>query len=111
VRLQEALGWVRRALELDPNNAAYLDSYGWGWYRLGEAKKALEPLARAAELVPGEVLILKHLGQVQEAAGERDAAMDTYRRALKIEPMDQELPVWLKRLENPSPREGEHPTE
>ena len=42
---------------------------------MGEPKKALEPLSKAADLDPTEVVILKHLGRAQEAAG------DAYRAA------------------------------
>ena len=32
-RVEEALGYIRRAVALDPQNGAYLDSLGWAYYR------------------------------------------------------------------------------
>ena len=48
-RLEEALGYIRRAVALDPQNGAYLDSLGWAYYRMGNYDLAEENLRRASE--------------------------------------------------------------
>ncbi len=99
IRMDEAMDRVRRALKLQPDNPAFLDSYGWGLYRTGKAAEALDPLSRAASIDPENPEILKHLGRVQAEAGHKDAAADTYRRALRLTPGDQELQGWQRELE------------
>ena len=44
-RLDEALGYIRRAVALDPQNGAYLDSLGWVYYKMGNYDLAEENLA------------------------------------------------------------------
>ena len=47
---------IRRALELDPGNGAYVDSLGWLYFKQGKFQEALTELLRAAELLPTQTL-------------------------------------------------------
>ena len=49
VRLNEALELIREAVDLDPNNGAYLDSLGWVYFRMGDLEQAENNLQRAIE--------------------------------------------------------------
>ncbi|MFQ5982438.1 MAG: tetratricopeptide repeat protein [Woeseiaceae bacterium] len=52
----EAEKLIKKALKLDPDSAAIIDSYGWVLYRLGKHERALEELQRAyAKLKDPEV--------------------------------------------------------
>jgi tetratricopeptide (TPR) repeat protein len=86
--LDEAVGLVRRAVELDPDNGAYLDSLGWGYYQQGRHAEARTELERAAELEE-DATIFEHLGDVYRALGETEAARGAYRRALELEADDE----------------------
>ena len=55
---------VRRALDQEPDNGAYLDSMGWVHYRLGLLAEARRDLERAAELTHGDPVVREHLGDV-----------------------------------------------
>lgn len=46
-RLDEAEAWVKRALELQPRQAAYLDTYAEVWFARGDREKAVEWSDRA----------------------------------------------------------------
>src|SRR5256714_14128677 len=48
MNLDEAETMINRALEIEPNNASYLDSLGWVEYRKGKPDQALSDLLRAA---------------------------------------------------------------
>ena len=50
--LKEAMGLIRKAVKLDPNDGYFVDSLGWAHYRLGNYPKAVEHLERAVELRP-----------------------------------------------------------
>jgi len=41
---------IKRAIKLEPNNPAIMDSYGWVLYRLGKYENALDALLKAYEL-------------------------------------------------------------
>ena len=84
--VEKGLALVQRALQIDANNGAYVDSLGWGLYRLGRFAEAIEVLERAARLLPSDSTVLEHLGDSLLALGARDRARDAYRRALALGP-------------------------
>ena len=43
---------VNKALDLRPDHYNYLETKGWGLYKLGKYKEALEVLKRSWELTP-----------------------------------------------------------
>ena len=84
-RLEEALGLVRRAVALEPDNGAYVDSLGWAHFQLGQYQEALSYLERAARLEPGDATIYEHLADTYRALGRDDDALQLYRRALALD--------------------------
>ena len=89
VELERAVEMVRKAVELDPDNGAYIDSLGWGYYQLGRFEEAREALERASRLVQ-DPTIYEHLGDVYAALGDRAEARRAYRRAMTLEADDPE---------------------
>ena len=83
--LDQALELVRRAVALEPNNGAYVDSLGWALFRLGEFEEARRHLERANQLAPEDSVILEHLGDVYVALGETRRAREAYEHALAID--------------------------
>lgn len=62
-REQEAIEYLTRALELDPNNPEYLDNIGWLYYKMGDTQKALVHIKKAYDQDPNDK-IATHLGEV-----------------------------------------------
>lgn len=89
LRLDYARGLIKRAVALQPNNAAFLDSYGWVFYRLGDFDAAVKYLSSAAEL-DSDPVIYDHFGDALHARGEPDKAREWWQRALEQQP-DNEL--------------------
>jgi len=86
VRLDEALKLIQRAVELDPDNGAYLDSLAWVYYQKGDAKRALPWILKAAAQLPDDPVILEHLGDIHAKAGQPDKARAAWTRALEKNP-------------------------
>jgi tetratricopeptide (TPR) repeat protein len=74
VFLDEALDLIARAVALDPDNAAYLDSLGWVSYRRGDLDEAERWLRRAIDLGGnvGDGTMYCHLGEVLLASDQND---------------------------------------
>ena len=74
VHLDEALKLIARAVALEPENSAYLDSLGWVHYRLGDTEQAEHWLRRAVDLGGdlGDGTIYCHLGEVLLSNGRLD---------------------------------------
>ena len=101
--LDQALELIQRAVALEPNNGAYVDSLGWVYYRLGRYSEARHHLEEAARLMPSDATILEHLGDLYVALEIPDKARETYRRALAIDDDNVEgLKRKLARLETGS---------
>gem|GEM_PF-1719234 len=62
INVKKGIRLVKRALKIYPGWFFYLDSLGWGYYKLGKYKKALDILKKAARFRYGDPVIFKHLG-------------------------------------------------
>ncbi len=83
--LEGALALVERAVAIEPDNGAYVDSLGWALFRLGRYERARGLLERAARLVPGDAVISEHLGDLYLAVGRPAEARLHYERALSLD--------------------------
>lgn len=93
-RYAEALELVSRALELQPNEPAILDSMGWVLFRNGQYDESVVFLTRAyAEFSDPEVAA--HLGEVLWATGDTEKALAIWQAALRRDPAH---PILLKTL-------------
>jgi len=77
---------IERAIKLEPENPAFLDSEGWVLYRLGQAREALPWIEKAIKLTKDpDATLLEHLGDVHAGIGQLDQARDAWRKSLAIE--------------------------
>jgi Tfp pilus assembly protein PilF len=98
VRLDEALEYTQRAVELDPYNGAYLDSLGWVHYMRGDLDQAELYLKRAANLNRGDAVILEHLGDLYVKKGDPGEASKYYERSMNLAEKDEDLERVKKKL-------------
>ena len=84
-RVQEGMQLVEQAYALTPNDAAIIDSMGWGFYRLGDLVKSVAFLRRAYSANP-DPEIAAHLGEVLWVQGLKDEATKILRQAIKDHP-------------------------
>jgi tetratricopeptide (TPR) repeat protein len=91
IRLDESLGMIRKALEQEPDNGAYLDSYGWVLYRLGRLEEAEAQLKSAVEKMSPDPIVHEHLGDVYRAMGDSAKARQEWQEALKLDPDNRSL--------------------
>ncbi len=85
INLDEALNLVNKALELSPDNGAYLDSLGWVYYKKGMYQKALDSLMKAVTLYK-DPLIYEHIGDVYYKMNQNGDAEKYWRQSLSIAP-------------------------
>ncbi len=83
VRLDEAYSMVKKALDLDPGNGAYMDSLGWVYYRQGKLSDAEALLIRALEKSK-DATIHDHLGDVYFKEGKTPEAVAQWQASLKV---------------------------
>lgn len=85
-KIPEALAMAKKANNLEPNNASYLDTLGWAYYRSGDLDKALTYLLKADSVVPAQGEILLHIGRVYLDQNQFDKALAYTKEAFKASP-------------------------
>ncbi len=83
VRLDESLRFIKAAVQLEPNNGAYLDSLGWAYYKMNRYDLAVPHLEKAARLISNDPTIHEHLGHLYLRIGKKVLAEEEWERALK----------------------------
>ncbi len=76
---------IRKALESDPENPAYIDSLGWFYFKKGKFREALNELIRAVSLLEDPV-IYEHLGDVYFKINDLDNARFNWQKSLNLDP-------------------------
>ena len=94
-RLKEALGYIKQAAELVPDDPAILDSLGWVSYRLGHMQDALKWLRMAFEKL-GDPEIAAHYGEVLWKNNQKQEAQKVWDVGLKA---DADHPVLVETLQ------------
>ncbi len=96
-RYEEAYGYLKRAIEIMPDDPAIIDSWGWVHYRLGNYDKAIGLLRKALSRFD-DPEIAAHLGEVLWVSGNREEAREVWQRALKKTPDDPVLQSVMQRF-------------
>ena len=73
-----------KAVTAEPENAAYRDSLGWVYYRLGKYEKAQAELEAARELNNSDGVICDHLGDTHLQLDNQTEAKQMWERALEL---------------------------
>ena len=97
-RHDEAEALIRRAYQLQPNEASIVDSMGWVAYRQGRLEEAVRFLARAWELDRNPE-IAAHLGEVLWRLERREEALAVWREGAELDPDNAVLAETLARFE------------
>jgi tetratricopeptide (TPR) repeat protein len=82
-RLAEAQEDIQKALALDPDNYAYLDSLGWVYFRQNKLDDAEAQLAHSIRLSSKDPTIHDHLGDVLFKKGKLKDAIAQWQSSLK----------------------------
>lgn len=90
--LEKATEMARKANELEPNNAAFEDTYGWVLYQKGQYEQARIWIEKALKNGGDtRATILEHYGDVQFQLGKVDSAVEYWQRALEHGGPEEEL--------------------
>jgi len=81
-KLDEALTLVKKAVDLDPANGAYLDSLGWVYFKLGKYDQAEDLLVKASQRMSNDPTVQDHLGDLYQKTGRLKLAATHWERAV-----------------------------
>lgn len=80
-RLEDASKMVQQALQAEPNNGAFQDTYGWILYLQQNYKQAEQWIAKAVARGGGDE-VLEHYGDTWAKLGDLDKAKDYWQQAI-----------------------------
>ncbi len=98
-RLDEAQDLIERALALEPDDPAIIDSMGWVLYRKGDLEGAVIHLRKAWSIL-NDPEVASHLATVLWELGKQEQARETLEKALLVSPDDTRL-LELKSIQMP----------
>jgi tetratricopeptide (TPR) repeat protein len=96
-KLPRAEQLIRKALEVSPDNPAFLDSLGWVRFRRGDLAGALPNLERAYRIFP-DPEIASHWGELLWMSGKQAEARALWARSLARSPDSKPLRATIERL-------------
>ena len=96
-RFEEALKYILKAFELNPDDAAIKDSLGWVHYRLGNIEEALKWLQQAFN-IDHDPEIAAHLGEVLWKTGRTEDANKVWQGVSEDKKKNPILIETIKRL-------------
>ena len=98
VNLGEALDYSLHALDLEPENGAFLDTLAWIYYRQHRYEKALESIQNALYFIPDDPTIAEHMGDILSALRRDSEAWDWWRHSYRLNKNNKSLRKKLEQL-------------
>lgn len=90
VNLDESLRMIEKAVKLEPDNAAFLDSLAWVLYKLNRPAEALPHILKALEHTKeADATLYDHLGDIHHVLGHSEQAREAWKKSLEIESSDE----------------------
>jgi tetratricopeptide (TPR) repeat protein len=81
-QLDEALGYIKKAVDIEPANGAYLDSLGWAYFKMGKYDLAEANLNKAMQHMGDDPTVQEHIGDLYQKTGHLKLAATHWERAL-----------------------------
>ena len=95
----EAIGMIKTAVRLRPNDASIIDSLGWAYFKLKDYDNAVLHLERAVELRPQDPILNDHLGDAYWHIGRKLEAVFQWSHARDLDPEPVDLKKIVKKIE------------
>jgi len=99
MKLDEALSMIRRAVDADPINGAFLDSLGWVYFRMNKLEEAERYLKRAVAFAATNATMYDHLGDVYYKSGRFQEAQASWTKGLQYADEPEEAARMRQKLE------------
>ena len=99
LKLDEALAMVKKAVESDPINGAFLDSLGWVYFKMNKLDLAEQFLKRAVAFAATNATMHDHLGDLYYKTGRFQDAQASWTKGLQYADEPEEASRIREKLE------------
>jgi tetratricopeptide (TPR) repeat protein len=83
IKLDEAVTMLKKAVNADPQNYAFLDSLAWAYYKQGQYAMAEDYERRASQRMASDPTLLDHLGEIEAKNGKLQQAIADWNKSLQ----------------------------
>jgi tetratricopeptide (TPR) repeat protein len=90
-QLEQALSYAKKAVQLTPNSAPYLDTLGWIYYKMGSHTEAISYVEKSIKIDGKNAIVIEHLGDILMENNQIYKAQKIYKQALKLDEKNQTL--------------------
>jgi Tfp pilus assembly protein PilF len=97
--LDQAGVMIKKALELDPGNGAYIDSLGWFYFKKAKFREAVIELEKASSLLE-DAVIYDHLGDAYLKVNDIEKAKLNWQKSLKLDPSQEKVREKIDKYQN-----------
>tara|TARA_Y100000588_G_scaffold354981_1_gene409735 strand:+ start:4655 stop:6109 length:1455 start_codon:yes stop_codon:yes gene_type:complete len=97
-----ALNLAEEAILIEPENAAFLDTVGWIYYKMGTYSKAQEYLEKSLSINKNNPVILEHMGDIYQKLNDLSHALVLYEQAYMIDKKNKNLYKKMKKINEQS---------
>jgi Tfp pilus assembly protein PilF len=91
VHLKEARELIEKALAIEPDNGAFLDSHAWVLYKMGKYDEALVQMQKALKTEQKDPILFDHVGDIYSALNNPAMAKENWSRALELDPNNETI--------------------
>jgi Flp pilus assembly protein TadD len=98
-KLQEAVALIKKAVDSDPTNGAYLDSLGWAYYRLNELELAEQYLKKALIFSNNDATLHDHMGDLYYKTKRYEQAQAEWTKSFQMATDEEEKDRVKKKLD------------
>ncbi|GAB4145791.1 MAG: tetratricopeptide repeat protein [Ignavibacteriales bacterium] len=89
--LEYAFKMSKKAIDSEPENASYLDTFGWIHFKLGNYKEAEFYIKKAIDKEPDNSTLHDHLGDVYQKLNIIKKAVESWKKALQLDNSRKEI--------------------
>lgn len=98
IQLTRCEDMSRRAIQAEPNNAAYLDTYGWILFKLKKYNDAIEYIKKSIDTGEASQVVVEHLGDIYFELKDFENAKVWYSKAYNMNTSTLRISEKLKRI-------------
>ena len=90
-KLDEALIYAKKAIELEPKNPSYLDTIGWVYFKMNDIKRARRFIEESINIQGDNAVVLEHLGDILMKSNDSVNALVFYKKAYQFDKQNSQL--------------------
>ncbi|MBP7280663.1 MAG: hypothetical protein KBA66_03745 [Leptospiraceae bacterium] len=104
MELTQAYEYIKRAVELEPDNGSYQDSLGWILFKMEKLKESLHHLNLAMQIMldkkEDDPVVYDHLGDLFYKLNDPDSATENWKKSIEIQNNNTEKEKILQKIKN-----------